>query len=328
MKKLPYVRVMLVDGQNHRLIKAIKTLDLIDYIALIPARKDNINVVCDFSKVIEHLHQRLNISLGRNDTQALNIERDAVFQKWMRYRAASSRTVKEQMGTIFLSDTQDALTRVSAAMRTSKSAYSIASDHSQAYWSKSDKTVAFSFFVSHIDTLIEIFLCNIHVTAGEDVRSFRNDISLCSQINSTAEIIVKCLESEMQYWQDGFSHRSVINQCVMEDMGIDISALMELMRLDFSTEQIKKDILATQETYTDGNLRVRRCSWQEAEPSVLARVKVLAELLQKLRALEALLVEIKEHDYEFDGSPEATSAVDNLIINLANQEREALQFIK
>lgn len=321
MKNPPYVRVMLVDGKSHRLIKAIKTLDLIDYIALIPARKDDINVVCDFSKIIEHLHKRLDVSLGRNDTQALNIERDAIFQKWMRYRAASSKTVKEQMGAIFLSETQDALVRVSASMQTSRSAYNIASDHAQAHWLKSDKTVAFNLFSSHIDALIEILLCNIHVTAGEDVRSFRKDISLSSQINSTANIIVQCLESEMQYWQGRFSCRSIINQCVMEDMGIDISALMVLMKLNFSSEQIEKDILATQETYTEGDLRVRRCTWQEAEPSVLSRVIVLAELLQKLRALEALLIELKEHDYEFDGSPEATLAVDNLITNLANQEK-------
>lgn len=320
MNNLPYIRMMLVNGDNHKMIKAIRTLDLTDYIALIPAQKDDIHIVYDFSKLIEIFHKRLDSSLRYNDSQELNIQRDAIFQKWMRYRAACSKAVKQQMGVQFLSDSQETLARVISAMYASKSAYNLAKGYVQHHWEKSEKTIKFNIFSSHIEALIEILLCNIHVTAGEDVKSFQKDILLNSQISSTASTVVECLNSEMHFWQGTFPSRSIINQCVMEDLGIDISALLILMNVDTSTDEIERNILATQETITVGDLRVRSCSWQEAEPEVLGRVKMLAELLQKLRTLEALLMELKEKDYVFDGSPESTVKIDDLIFNLAAQD--------
>ncbi|QIA03544.1 hypothetical protein [Pseudomonas fluorescens] len=319
MTKSPYLRTMLVNGENHRMIKAIHTQDLVDYIALIQGQQEDKNVVYDFSAVIEYFHNRLSGSL-RSVPQDLNIQRNAIFQKWLRYRTASSKMMKSQMGVSFLSSAQETQATIFSAIQSSKSAYITAREQPQNPWEPSKKKIAFELFSSHVESMIEVLLCNIHVTAGEDIKSFQEDILLNSEVSSTASIVIDCLQFELDYYQGGFPWRSIVNHCVMEDKGIDIAALFALMDIEISTETIQKNILSEEKIISDGDLRIRTCSWHAADGGKLDRAIVLAELLQKLRALQSLLFELKDLNYVFDGSIESTSRLDELVVNLTARE--------
>lgn len=319
MTKLPYLRTMLVNGETHRMIKAVHTQDLVDYIALIQGQQEDKNVVYDFSTVIEYFHNRLSRSL-RTVPQDLNIQRNAIFQKWLRYRTASSKTMKSQMGVNFLSNAQETQATIFSAIQSSKSGYITAKEQPRNSWEHSEKKIAFELFSFHVESMIEVLLCNIHVTAGEDIKSFQEEILLNSEVSSIISIVIECLQSELDYWQGSFPWRSIVNHCVMEDKGIDISALFALMDIEISIESIQRSILSDEKIISDGDLRIRTCSWHAADVGKLDRAIVLAELLQKLRALQTVLFELKELNYVFDGSMESTLRLDELVVNLTARE--------
>lgn len=318
MSKLPYVRSMLVDGNNQRFMKAINTLGLADYIALIQGKNNNNNFIYDFGPLVRMFHERLDEQLQWQQSQELKVQREAIFHHWLRFRAASNQEVRMQLGSLLVAESHKGMSKVSSALGVVKSQYNAARATPKNAWDlSSEKDVFFKDFTAHVETLLEMLLCNIHVTAVDDVESFQNDVLLGEQVSALVKVIIECLVSETDWWSGEFLRQSIIWQCVMESMEIDIDALLELMDIDTSRALLYQLVWGGASVRTVDAERIWSCEWPVAESGKLRRTKVLAELLQKARALEVFLLRLKEGGYSVDGSEAANKEFEDSIAELA-----------
>ncbi|VVN43990.1 hypothetical protein [Pseudomonas fluorescens] len=283
-------------------IKIIDVVGLGDFLCVAHEEGQGGKKYFHFYKVIKSYHEFLGGGYFRREVKELKAQRENIYRNWLRYRGASSEGVRVNLGVQFLIGSSDVWGVLLAEMHESRIKYMAARDSANTYDAFSEKELAFKDFASYVEALTEILLCNLDVTVREDVGSLKNDVALKQMANELSEALIECLCSEVEWWQGGFSWRSVVNQCVMEKMGVDVSALLKLMDIQVTTEEIEKNIWRDSKIITQEGMRILTCSWQESEPKQLERVKSLAILLQNNKALELLLKKLTDGLISFETS--------------------------
>ncbi|MGP4952426.1 hypothetical protein ACTXGO_09640 [Psychrobacter sp. T6-1] len=316
------VRSMLLDKSTGKLIKAVDERDLSDFLPFITGEAVNKKgiVVFDFAPVIQHFHDELEIKLAKRENQDLAIKRATVFNTWLRLKSTTNETLLCQSSVQVMRDSEEVLNWIHTRIpELEKCYYRADSSNDQKFLS--DKTQALIKLSDDIEVFIEILLCNIHTTAKVDIESFKSDVVITEHCKLIQKLVFKALCSELAYFNGKFNCTSLIYACCMEDLGINLEALIGLLDpQDVNAESIRNSVLSTaviEDVYDHSTcMRRRSVSWPKANHHNLERVKLLSKLLERINLLLILIEKLKSVEVSFNNDFESQSDFENSIQSL------------
>ena len=322
------VRSLMVDKVSGRLIKAIDERDLSDFIDLYRRANGPAFVIVDFAPAVGAFHAELDRQLAWRELAELVIAKNSIFNNWVRFKSLTKEPLRSNFATQFWQDCEKVLGKIHLELEERYDQY-VRADHQNLF--HSSKTTAFDNLMCYVSAFIETLLCEVHSTAVVDVESFKHESILSGHADALRERLAKYLKWEFGYWENRFSANSLIYQCVMEQMGIEVDALLSMASIPYSSEQLRQQIessseLFTETTYNQIRMRKRVYEWPEADPVKLKRVKQLALALQRITALSVLIQQLKDGEFDpsndnlsdFDGQVESLLSDGTLVPRLRN----------
>jgi hypothetical protein len=206
-----------VRGGNHPILEVVEYLD-----SLHEAAKNGA-VIFDFSEVIKSCHKRLGESLWRTEADGVKDQREHVYQDWLGYQMASLSR-KALMGVQLSSEINRVLVKLNSSLSASGCTYRVSTDSFEGYSNLTERDKSFRLFSSYVEAYVEIQLCNIHITASDDVDAIKNDMAFGCMNKAVLNELVECVKSELHFGQNRFQWRSPIYHCVMEGEDVDVSS--------------------------------------------------------------------------------------------------------
>lgn len=314
MKDTLAVRSLLVDKASGRLIKAIDELDLSDFIESCRSAKGGGFVLFDFAPAVAAFHKELERQLEWRDLKELVTARNAVFNSWVRFRSITKDSLRAHSATQLGFECEKVMGTIHSSLQERHDQYLRAVEEPVGH--RSQKSDTFSDLMCFVNAFIETLLCAVHITAVVDVKSFENDTILPGHADALRQKLAKYIQTESNYWNGRFSPNSLIYQCCMEDMGIDVDALFSMVGLPYTKEHFRQQILGSSEPFTElinDRHKVRKLvyEWPEADPARLERIRKFALALQRITALSVLMGQLKNG--EFDLSNKTVASFDEQV---------------
>lgn len=292
-------------GADKKYIKAINEVSLVDYLRITTTQ--NTNTLYDFSIVVDNFHTLLNKKANQIQAKGLSVNRHTIFNTWSRFRTTSNKEQKNGFSTALVIEAEKAMNSIKHSLTDLKNSYLWARDEINHYPQTYKKSEAFEEYALNIECYTEALLCSFHTTAISNLESFKEDTTLIEHAYFVRDSLTSCLYSETGFFNESFQSNSLIYQCCMENMGIDVPALLLLMDCKISKSDIKEKIYDNEQldTYYDYNIPYRKLTleWPEADLAALKRTKRLASLLQNINSIISKMEELKAENFELTQTP-------------------------
>jgi len=298
------VRSLMV-GADKKYIKAINEVSLVDYLRITTTQ--NTNTLYDFSIVVDNFHTLLNKKANQIQAKGLSVNRHTIFNTWSRFRTTSNKEQKNGFSTALVIEAEKAMNSIKHSLTDLKNSYLWARDEINHYPQTYKKSEAFEEYALNIECYTEALLCSFHTTAISNLESFKEDTTLIEHAYFVRDSLTSCLYSETGFFNESFQSNSLIYQCCMENMGIDVPALLLLMDCKISKSDLKEKIYNNEQldTHYDYNIPYRKLTleWPEADLAALKRTKRLASLLQNINSIISKMEELKAENFELTQTP-------------------------
>ncbi|NHX01178.1 hypothetical protein [Pseudomonas koreensis] len=298
------VRSLMV-GADKKYIKAINEVSLVDYLRITTTQ--NTNTLYDFSIVVDNFHTLLNKKANQIQAKGLSVNRHTIFNTWSRFRTTSNKEQKNGFSTALVIEAEKAMNSIKHSLTDLKNSYLWARDEINHYPQTYKKSEAFEEYALNIECYTEALLCSFHTTAISNLESFKEDTTLIEHAYFVRDSLTSCLYSETGFFNESFQSNSLIYQCCMENMGIDVPALLLLMDCKISKSDLKEKIYDNEQldTHYDYNIPYRKLTleWPEADLAALKRTKRLASLLQNINSIISKMEELKAENFELTQTP-------------------------
>lgn len=298
------VRSLMV-GADKKYIKAINEVSLVDYLRITTTQ--NTNTLYDFSIVVDNFHTLLNKKANQIQAKGLSVNRHTIFNTWSRFRTTSNKEQKNGFSTALVIEAEKAMNSIKHSLTDLKNSYLWARDEINHYPQTYKKSEAFEEYALNIECYTEALLCSFHTTAISNLESFKEDTTLIEHAYFVRDSLTSCLYSETGFFNESFQSNSLIYQCCMENMGIDVPALLLLMDCKISKSDLKEKIYDNEQldTHYDYNIPYRKLTleWPEADLAALKRTKRLASLLQNINSIISKIEELKAENFELTQTP-------------------------
>ncbi|WP_440974533.1 hypothetical protein [Pseudomonas koreensis] len=296
------VRSLMV-GADKKYIKAIDEVSLVDYLQITTTRNTNThNTLYDFSVVVDNFHTLLNEKANQIQAKGLSVNRHTIFNTWSRFRTTSNKEQKNGFSTALVIEAEKSMNSIRYSLSDLKNAYLLARDEVSRYPRTYKKSEAFEEYALNIECYTEALLCSFHTTAISNLESFKEDTTLIQHAYFVRESLTSCLYSETGFFNGSFQRNSLVFQCCMENMGIDVPALLLLMDCKISKSDLKEKIYNEEklDTHYNYNIPYRKLTleWPEADLAALTRTKRLASLLQNINSIINKMEELKAENFE------------------------------
>lgn len=292
-------------GADKKYIKAINEVSLVDYLRITTTQ--NTNTLYDFSIVVDNFHTLLNKKANQIQAKGLSVNRHTIFNTWSRFRTTSNKEQKNGFSTALVIEAEKAMNSIKHSLTDLKNSYLWARDEINHYPQTYKKSEAFEEYALNIECYTEALLCSFHTTAISNLESFKEDTTLIEHAYFVRDSLTSCLYSETGFFNESFQSNSLIYQCCMENMGIDVPALLLLMDCKISKSDIKEKIYDNEQldTHYDYNIPYRKLTleWPEADLAALKRTKRLASLLQNINSIISKMEELKAENFELTQTP-------------------------
>jgi hypothetical protein len=292
-------------GADKKYIKAINEVSLVDYLRITTTQ--NTNTLYDFSIVVDNFHTLLNKKANQIQAKGLSVNRHTIFNTWSRFRTTSNKEQKNGFSTALVIEAEKAMNSIKHSLTDLKNSYLWARDEINHYPQTYKKSEAFEEYALNIECYTEALLCSFHTTAISNLESFKEDTTLIEHAYFVRDSLTSCLYSETGFFNESFQSNSLIYQCCMENMGIDVPALLLLMDCKISKSDLKEKIYDNEQldTHYDYNIPYRKLTleWPEADLAALKRTKRLASLLQNINSIISKMEELKAENFELTQTP-------------------------
>lgn len=304
MNKDHSVRSMLVDKKTGKYIKAVDEQDLSDFVQLFTKNSGKSEITLyDFSRVIQYFHDEIDIKLKQREHNELLVKRATVFNNWRRLRSLTNEVMLAQTATQVCRDAEEVLNWIYTRLPKLNQEYNYAKD-SNFY--RNEKTESLLKLSDEIEAFIEMLLCNIHSTVKVDINYFKSETVVIQHCFSIRKIVFDALCNEIGFHNGNFRRDSLIYQSCMENLGINLEALLYQVGSDKKDSDIKYEIFSNPEIVDMSDeynsKRGFTVTWSSASQGSINRTKILSSLLQKIDSIILLIDKLKSHAVIFDSS--------------------------
>ena len=301
------LRSLLWDKASGRLIKAVNERDLCDYLENFLSSRAAPVAVLDFAPAIAEFHKVLEQHFDKRDLKDLMAAKNAVFNTWVRFRAATAESVKTNLGVALGFEAEKVLSKIHFDLGPRYDAFVRATGNLAPF--KPAKDEAFNDLMCYVDSFIEMLLCAVHATATIDLPSLKGDTVLAAHCNELESKLIEYLKYECGYYDNRFSQTSLIYQCCMEELGIDVEPLLVMMGVAVTKKELCQHIKSRASSILEprGSLQIRKLTyeWFESDAKQIDRVRKLTLALQRIIAIKELMRQLQEGDFQPSASSDS-----------------------
>lgn len=320
MSKEIGVRSLIYSKDNNRYIKAIDQRDFDDFIDLLAEKRTQLpNVlIYDFSPVINYIHEKLNQNFSLYISDSLKIKHSAIFNNWTRLKSFTNQDLLSKATLNVMTESEETINWIQANLTKLKSSFYCKFGNPNE---STEKDGILNSMISETEIFIESMLCNIHSTALIDIASFKNDTVLTMHTSQIMGLFIELLRDQVGINPDNtLNYKNIVEQCCMENMGIDPDFLLALSGTGLKKQNIIETIInksSIQDDFTNTiPLRHRYIYWTRADENNLFRVKKILSTLHKIAAIDNLLEHLKSECVEFKSDKESIIQLESRINEL------------
>lgn len=323
MNNKTFVRTLLLNSDNKQYIKSLDERSLDSYINLLSKekQKDNKNhyTIIDFSPVIEHIHQSVEIGFRNYRDEKIKLHHTTTYNNWLRFKAIpvdKEAIISIQANTI-MDSTEWTLNAVIANIASLKGSFYLSTE--------ATKPELFESIIGDTDIFIESILCHIHAAMIFHPTLLKESITIPQHLKFMLETLQDLLRLEAGVHPNlTLAHDNIIEQSCMENIGVDAELIINLTNADTSVEKIKNKIFSSpiQDVPNHSNMYDRQwtLNWRKASEFKANRSVVLADKMKKVISIMDLIDKIINREYDFSRDSTEVANVENEIKLLTNKQ--------
>ncbi|HHG3603063.1 TPA: hypothetical protein ACPVZ0_004463 [Vibrio parahaemolyticus] len=302
------VRSMLVDKTTGKYIKAIDEVGLDDFVHCLTRSKEPSYTIPDFQKLIDYQHEHLNMLLQSYRDEELQVKRNQVYNVWMRLKSLTNDNLKVPVVCDVMSKSEEVSGWLHFRMKRLVDEYHGNNTFQASFNGWHEQKTALKSILAEVEAFIEVILCNIHSTSSLDIASLRHDTVITGHCVAVYELLKRMVQKELSHNGRQAGHDSFIYHLIMEDVGINPDAFLNLIYDDVTPDLIKSKLLEStevtnqEEQWGSSRYRVKSFSYSYAiaDEHLIDRVKEISLVLQRIASILELLKSLKGNDYNFD----------------------------
>ncbi|TPE19154.1 hypothetical protein FJP62_03640 [Pantoea vagans] len=317
MNNKTFVRTLLLNSDNKQFIKSLDERSLDSYIDLLSKekQKDNQNhyTIVDFSPVIEHLHQSIEVGFRNYRNEEIKLHHATTYNNWLRFKdiPADKEAILSSQANKIMDKTEWTLNAIIASIAPLKSSF---------YWGTEDnKPQLFESIMGDTDVFIESILCQIHAAIIFSPILLKKSITIPQHLIFMHATLQDLLRHEAGVHPDlTLAHDNIIEQSCMENIGVDPELIINLTDANTSVEKIIQRIYSAPiqdiENYGNGLYsRQKILTWHKASINKTKRAMILIEKIRKILSIMDLVGKITNHEYDFSRDSTDVANVENEI---------------
>lgn len=278
-------------------------LHIPEFFELLQLRHQEVNVLVDYSPVIERLH---SIHRKHCDESILN-SYNSMYNFWLDAKTYSKESLKISKSEELSKVSNSLINELQLRMQKKEKAF---------YSDRATQAGTLKDIKSDSDIYIDTLLCYMHSKASLEIESFKKDIVLsnyCNFLHDLAQKIFNNLAGESFFKYIAFEKRN------------ELKSYLELTPAQESNDQFLLRILNDERPVSHwsehrcSNMRRVVIEYEHFDYAYLGMVETLRDLLHKTNSIRKMLDRLKAGNVEWDESDETVMALKDCL-NKLNQD--------
>ena len=275
-------------------------LNIPEFFELLQPRNTEVNILVDYSPVIEKLHELHN---RHNDEVILN-SYNSLYNYWLDARTYSDKSLK-------ISKSEE-LTKLSNSL-INELQLRLQKKQREFYSGGDNKLNILKDIKSDSDIYIDTLLCFIHSKASLEIGSFKKD----TVISSYAGFLHDQIHSLFEHVMSGGRKDSFLKYLAFEKRD-ELESYLELNdALETTDEFLLRSLKAeSPENHWDGyqgNVRQVIIQYDNYDYDYLNMAEIIRDLLHKINSIKKMITLLKAGNVEWDESDEAVMALEEIL---------------
>lgn len=281
-------------------------LNIPEFFDLLRPVNDGVNILVDYSPVIEKLH---DIHNKHNDESILN-SYNSLFNFWLDAKTYSKESLKisksEELSKLSNSLINELQLRLQKKQR-------------EFYFNRDAQSSLLNEIKSDSDIYIDTLLCFIHSKASLEIESFKKDSVICSYadfLHALVQDLFNRVTGEGRFKESFFKYLAFEKRDELE-------SYLEVKENQESTDEFLLRSLNSQRTEEHwdqhyGYMKHVVIQYDNFDYHQLNMAKILRDLMHKIRSIRKMIGLLKAGNVEWDESDDAVMALQKFL----NEEHE------
>lgn len=281
-------------------------LNIPEFFDLLRPVNDGVNILVDYSPVIEKLH---DIHNKHNDEAILN-SYNSLYNFWLDAKTYSKESLKISKSEELSKLSNSLINELQLRLQKKK----------REFYSNRDAQLSLlNEIKSDSDIYIDTLLCFIHSKASLEIESFKKDLVICSYADFLLALVQDLFN---QVTGAGHFNESFFKYLAFEKRD-ELESYLEVKENQESTDEFLLRSLNSQrsEEHFDqyhGNIKQVVIQYDNFDYHQLNMAKILRDLLRKIRSIRKMIRLLKAGNVEWDESDDAVMALQKFL----NEEHE------
>jgi hypothetical protein len=271
-----------------------ESLNIPEFFNLVCNQKQEINILIDFSDVIEKLY---SLHEKQNKTKMID-EYKSLYSYWSDSITYDDKSIKSQKQEKLSSSANDLLTKLKNHISSNDSEFSSESNNIK-------KLKIVKELADNSNIFIDVLLCFIHSKASIEISSFKLDKTITNYCDFLKQIVKKSYNNTIRSNCDG----SILDYFAFENVSkLEEHLLLKEQKIStdsYILNHIKK--LNPQDNYDNNHLQMREVLvlYKKFDYNEIQIVDILKDLMYKVKSISLLIEKLKNNGIEWDTDVES-----------------------
>jgi len=272
-------------------------LNIPEFFDLLRPGNNEVNILVDYSPVIERLH---GIHNKYNDEAILN-SYNSLYNFWLDAKTYSKESLKISKSEELSKSSNSLINELQLRLQKKQSAF---------YSDRDSQLSILNYIKSDSDIYIDTLLCFIHSKASLEIESFKKDIV----ISSYADFLHKLVQELFVRVTEVGCYNESFFRCLAFEKRDELASYLELTESQESTDEFLLRSLNSERPveYWDqhqGSMKQVIIQYKSFDYNQLNMAQILRDLLYKINSIRKMLELLKSGNVEWDESDEAVMAL-------------------
>jgi len=269
-------------------------LNIPEFFNLICNKKQKVNILIDFSAVIDKLyllHEKQNKIIMIDEYKSL-------YSYWSDSITYEDKSIKSQKQEKLSSSANDLLTKLKNYLTTNENEFSREYDNNK-------KLKIVKELADNSNIFIDTLLCFIHSKASIEIASFKQDKIITNYCDFLKQIIEKCYNHSIK---DNYRD-SILDYFAFEDIS-KLQEHLELKEQNINTDSyilnyIKNLNPQDHDNNQNSQMREILILYKKFDYNEIQVVGILKDLMYKVKSISSLIEKLKYNNFEWDSNDES-----------------------